>query len=43
MSLEWFLLLVISKGNPFKSLASFENSRPRMEFKKAKVKNNNLM
>jgi hypothetical protein len=31
------------RGNPFKSLASFENSRPRMEFKKTKVENNNLM
>jgi hypothetical protein len=43
MSLEWFLSPAISKGNPLKNLASFENSRPRMEFKKTKVENNNLM
>jgi hypothetical protein len=43
MSLEWFFSLAISRGNPFRNVIIFENSRPKMEFKKTKVENNNLV
>jgi hypothetical protein len=40
--LEWFFLPLISRGgyNPFGSLASFDNSRPRMEFGEARIGSN---
>jgi hypothetical protein len=44
MSLELFFFPTISRGggNPFGRLVSFENSKPKMKFKEAKVGNNKL-
>jgi hypothetical protein len=44
MSLELFFLPPISKGggNPFGNLGFSKNSKPEMEFKEARAKNNKL-